>query len=550
MKFLPLFFLYSLLFLSCKKEDNNPIVNNFAIDSIFVNNIYTSNNGTINGVDFQNINIRIHFNSTIDTTKLSRSKLTISGGIDTAYNYQFDNSKKILYITPQENLNPLSGYRLLFDLGPNLGGVNQTAYTLVFRTRIDSLPKFPIIADEDLLTLVQEQTFKYFWDYAHPVSGLTRERYGSGDVVTSGGSGFGLMSILVGIERNFITREEGFERLSKTVNFLIDPETERFHGAFPHWLNGSTGKVYPFSTYDNGGDLVETAFLFQGLLTVKEYFKNGSQAELAMCDSIQKLWEEVEWSWYRKDSENVLYWHWSPNHGWTMNHHIRGWNEALIVYVLAAASPTFPITKEVYDEGWARNGAYPMVNNKTFYNIQLPLGYDYGGPLFFSHYSFLGLDPRSLSDQYGNYWDQNIAHTQINRAHCIANPKKYQGYSADCWGLTASDIQNGYSASSPTNDLGVITPTAALSSFPYTPSESMQALKFFYYVLGDKIWGDYGFNDAFNLTTLWFADSYLAIDQGPIICMIENYRTGFLWDTFMVNEDVQNGLNTLGISYK
>jgi hypothetical protein len=548
MKFLPLFFLYSLLFLSCKKEDNN-ILQDIYIDSIFVGNNYVANNSTINGVDFQDLDISIHFRDKVDTTKFAKSKLFISGGVDTAYNHQFDNSRKILYITPIEPLNSLSGYRLTFDQGPTLGGINKETYTLVFRTRIDSLPKFPIIDDEDLLTLVQEQTFKYFWDYAHPVSGLTRERYGSGDVVTSGGSGFGLMAILVGIERNFITRDEGFERLNTIVNFLSNPETDKFHGAFPHWLNGSTGKVLPFSTKDNGGDLVETAFLMQGLLTIKEYFKNGSAEEQAMCEAIQELYEGVEWSWYRNDNQNTLYWHWSPNYGWDMNHQIRGWDEALIVYVLAASSPTFPITKEVYDNGWARNGTYPMINNKTFYNIQLPLGYDYGGPLFFSHYSFLGLDPRNLSDQYANYWDQNVAHTQINRAYCVTNPKGYQGYSADCWGLTASDIQNGYTASSPTNDRGVIAPTAALSSFPYTPDESMQALKFFYYTLGDKIWGDYGFRDAFNLTSLWFANSYLAIDQGPIICMIENHRSGLLWDIFMNNEDVRNGLNTLGISY-
>lgn len=550
MKYLAIFILLTTLFTSCKKEDNDIVINNYQVDSIFINNIYTPNGATINGISFKDVNIEIRFSSKVDTSKFAKGNLTISGGVDTFYVHKFDNSEKILYISPSEELNPLFRYRLIFDQGENLGGINTASYTAVFRTQIDSLPKYPIIPDDDLLTLVQEQTFKYFWDYAHPVSGLTRERFGSGDVVTSGGSGFGLMAILTGIERRFITREEGFERLSKVVNFLINPNTERFHGVFPHWLNGSTGKVIPFSTYDNGGDLVETAFLFQGLLTVKEYFKNGSTAEVAMCDSIQKLWEEVEWSWYRKDGENVLYWHWSPNYGWTMNHQIRGWNEALIVYVLAASSPTFPIPKEVYDQGWARNGAYPMVNNKTFYGIQLPLGYDYGGPLFFAHYSFLGLDPRNLSDQYGSYWDQNVAHTQINRAYCVANPKNYQGYSADCWGLTASDIQNGYSASSPTNDLGVITPTAALSSFPYTPDESMQALKFFYYVLGDKIWGDYGFNDAFNLNTLWFADSYLAIDQGPIICMIENYRSGLLWETFMRNEDVQNGLNVLGFSYK
>lgn len=550
MKYLASLILIIILAISCKKDDNSPIIGNFQADSIFINNIFVPNGNTINGVDFENISIKIHFSSKVDTTKFSKSKLTISGGVDTAYNHKFDNSEQVLYISPNQNLNPLSQYRLLFDVGTNLGGMNTSTYTTVFRTRVDSVPKFPIIPDEDLLTLIQEQTFKYFWDYAHPTSGLARERYGSGDVVTSGGSGFGLMAILVGIERNFITRVEAFERLNTIVNFLINPETDRFHGVFPHWINGTTGKVYPFSSRDNGGDLVETALLFQGLLTVKEYFKNGSQQEQTMCDSIQKLWEEVEWSWYQKNNENVLYWHWSPNYQWDINLQIMGWNEALIVYVLAASSPTFPISNEVYHNGWAHNGAYPMVNNKSFYNIQLPLGFDYGGPLFFAHYSFLGLDPRNLSDQYANYWNQNLAHTQINRAHCIANPRGYQGYSIDSWGLSASDIQNGYTASSPTNDKGVIAPTAALSSFPYTPNESMQALRFFYYTMGDKIWGDYGFNDSFNLTTLWFANSYLAIDQGPIICMIENHRTGFLWNTFMANEDVQNGLETLGFSYQ
>lgn len=547
MKYFLLLLLLTAGLLSCKKENNDPVISNFQIDSVFVNNIYAPDGGAINGVDFQNINIQIHFSSKVDTSKFLKSKFTINR--DTAYNHKFDNSAQVLYISPNQSLNPLSRYLILCDQGANLGATNTSTYTTVFRTRVDSVPKFPIIPDEDLLTLIQKQTFKYFWDYAHPISGLTRERYGSGDLVTSGGSGFGLMAILVGIERGFITRGEGFERVNTMVNFLINSETDRFHGAFPHWINGATGKVHPFSTYDNGGDLVETALLFQGLLTVKEYFKNGSQPEQSMCNSIQKLWEEVEWSWYKKGSEDILYWHWSPNYEWKMNLHIRGWNEALIVYVLAASSPTFPISKEVYHNGWARNGAFPMVNNKTFYNIQLPLGIDYGGPLFFAHYSFLGLDPRNLSDQYANYWDQNMAHTQINRAHCVKNSRKYQGYSADCWGLSAGDIQNGYSASSPTNDLGVISPTAALSSFPYTPNESMQALQFFYYTIGNKIWSDYGFKDSFNLTTLWFADSYLAIDQGPIICMIENYRTGFLWDTFMANVDIRNGLETLGFSY-
>lgn len=544
-----LFLILLTPFLSCR-DINNDVVKDILIDSVSINSVTVNNNSTVYNVDFNHQDIRIYFKNKVDTTDFDNSKLYFTGAANITYAHHFDNSKKILFVNPTSQINPISSYRMIFNQGPNLGGINKETFTFNFKTRIDSTYKFPLITDEELLTLVQQQTFKFFWDYGHPVSGLTRERLGSGDIVTSGGSGFGLMAIIVGIERNFITREEGFDRLNTIVNFLIKPETDKFHGAFSHWLNGSTGKVVPFSTKDNGGDLVETAFLMQGLLTVKEYFKNGSQPEQAMCDSIQKLWEEVEWTWYQKNDENVLYWHWSPNYGWDMNHQIRGWNEALIVYVLAASSPTYPISKEVYDAGWARNGSYPMINNNTFYGIQLPLGESYGGPLFFSHYSFLGLDPRNLADQYANYWNQNVAHSQINRAYCIANPKKRVGYSADCWGLTASDIQDGYSASSPLNDLGVIAPTAAISAIPYTPSESLRALRFYYYVLGDKLWGDYGFYDAFNLTNIWFANSYISIDQGPIICMIENYRSGLFWQIFMGNQDVQSGLNSLQISYK
>ncbi len=549
MKILWLFLAAASLFMSCKKEPDALADNNIIIEEVSVNGTIVSDAGRINNVDFDKVRVRITFNKKVDTIKFNKAKLFFSGGIDTLYSYIFDESSTLLLIELSKKPDALKVYRMVLDVGPNLGGIVSEGFSLTFATRLDTLPKFPAITDDSLLTLVQKRTFRYFWDYAHPVSGLARERLGSGNIVTSGGSGFGLMAILVGIERGFITRQQGYERLSKTANFLISGSTDRFHGAYPHWLDGSTGKVYPFSLKDNGGDLVETAFLMQGLLTVKEYFKNGSVQEKALCDTIQKIYENVDWTWYRRDNQNKLYWHWSPSYNWDINMPVSGYNEALIVYILAAASPAHAIPKVVYDEGWARNGSYPMKNGKSFYNILLPLGYDYGGPLFFAHYSFLGLDPRNLSDQYAGYFVQNVAHSRINYQYCVANPKNYSGYGASCWGLTASDIQSGYSASSPTNDLGVIAPTAALSSMPYTPSESIAALKFFYYILGDKIWGEYGFYDSFNLSTLWFADSYLAIDQGPVICMIENYRSGFLWDLFMSSAEVQNGLNKLGFIY-
>ena len=377
------------------------------------------------------------------------------------------------------------------------------------------------------------------------MSGLARERDNSGELVTTGGSGFGVMAIITGISRSFITRQQGLTRMQTIVSFLKNT-AQRFHGAYPHWLNGTTGAVIPFSAKDDGADLVETAYLMEGLLTARQYFNGSSPSETVLRTDINFIWNSVEWNWFRQSNQNVLYWHWSPNYNWDMNFQIKGWNEAMIAYVLGASSPTFSIPKIVYDNGWASNGG--IVNNANYYGYTLPLGPALGGPLFFEHYSFLGINPKGLVDAYANYEVQTINHTKINYEYCKANPKGYYGYSNMTWGLTASDIPGGYTASSPTNDVGVIAPTAALSSFPYTPTESMQALKFFYYKLGDKIWGPYGFKDAFSLNDTWFADSYLAIDQGPIIVMIENFRSGLMWNLFTSCPEVKNGMRTLGFT--
>lgn len=535
----------ALFIISCNDDPEIPLKNVY-IESVTINGKNVSNGGSVLGMPVDSVVFQITFSSSIDKTKFDPESLFFSMGVDTGFVIMKDTFSRQLNLKINRPLNYYTSYTLYVTEGEQLGVKILDPYSFTFVTALDSAPKFPVISDDSLLTLVQKQTFAYFWDHAHPNSGLARERYGSAETVTSGGSGFGVMTIPVAIERGFITRQQGFERLQTIVNFL-NTKADRFHGAFPHWLNGTSGKTQPFSTKDNGADLVETAFLIQGLLTVQQYFKTGNSAEKAMCDTIQKIWEAVEWSWFQQNGQQKLFWHWSSNYNWEMNMAVSGWNEGLIVYVLAASSPTYPITKSVYDEGWARNGA--MKNGRTFYDIKLPLGEDRGGPLFFTHYSFLGLDPRNLSDQYANYREQNIAHARINHAYCVANPKSYYGYGADCWGLTASDIPDGYTASSPINDRGTIAPTAALSSFPYTPEESMRALKFFYYTLGDRLWGTYGFKDAFNLNKRWFASSYLAIDQGPIVVMIENYRSGLLWNLFMQNEEVRSGLTKLGFSF-
>ena len=420
----------------------------------------------------------------------------------------------------------------------------------------DDDPVVPI-TDAELMDLTQERTFKYFWDFAESNSGAARERYhpnnpsDSQNVVTTGGSGFGLMAIIVGIERGFITRTEGVQRLSQILTFFEN--ANRFHGAWPHWINGSTGSVIPFSPQDNGGDLVETAFFVQGLICVKQFFEGGTAAEVALAAKADMLWKGVEWDWYTQ-GQNALYWHWSPSNGFSINLELKGYNETLIAFILGAASPDHPISANVYHQGWASNGS--IVSTASQYNIPLVLDHvgTGTGPLFWAHYSYLGLDPRNLSDQYANYWDLNVNHTNINYQHCVSNPNNYVEYGTECWGLTASYTRNadgsvGYTAHDPENDTGVISPTAAISSIPYTPEKSLAAMHYFY-SKNDILFGPAGFYDAFSPHyNDWVTERYLAIDQGPEIIMIENYRTQLLWNLFMQNEDVQNGLDALGFNY-
>lgn len=527
-----------------KKQEEQPVQENFLLRSVKINGVEASSN--VRGVTFNPV-VQVAFAGTVDTATVSKGVLLSENGSSVPYNLSIQNDS-VLNIRPIGSLQPLSRYTL--DITTNVrtkaGTSLSTGRSISILTAIDSSNKFPVISDSALLDLVQKQTFKYFWDFGHPVSGLARERNTSGDVVTSGGSGFGIMAIIVAANRNFITRADALARMQKITVFLKNT-AQKFHGAFPHWLNGTTGQVVPFSAKDNGADLVETAYLMQGLLTARQYFNQNNTAESGLRNDINNLWQGVEWSWFRKNNENVLYWHWSPNYNWDMNVQIKGWNECLITYALAASSPTYSIPKIVYDEGWASNGG--MINNNTYYGVRLPLGFPSGGPLFFAHYSFLGINPNGLTDAYARYDTQNIAHTRINYNYCVANPRNYYGYSNSCWGLTASDDnQHGYMAHEPNNDNGVISPTAALSSFPYTPVESMRALKFFYYKLGDRVWKDYGFIDAFSLDAPWFADSFLAIDQGPEIVMIENYRSGLLWNLFMSCPEVKTGMKGLGFT--
>jgi len=396
--------------------------------------------------------------------------------------------------------------------------------------------------NDALLEKVARQTFRFFWEGAEPNSFLARDRTGKlsdppNDLVAVGGSGFGLMALVAAVERGWVGRGDVLARLDRMLAVL--EQAERHHGAFPHFLHGKNGKTIPFSAKDDGGDLVETSFLMMGLIAARQYFA----AEKNLAARINALWESVEWDWYQR-SGKVLYWHWSPNFGWAMNMPIRGWNECLITYVLAAGAPEpHAIGREVYDQGFCAAPAYR--NGKTYYDVRLPLGPELSGPLFFAHYSFLGLDPRNLRDAHADYWQQNLAQVAINRAYCAANPKGFKGYGAASWGLTASDDPDGYDAHAPAHDNGTISPTAALSSFPYAPDASFAALRHFL-GQGDSMWGRFGFTDAFNETRDWQAETFLAIDQAPIVVMIENYRSGLLWKLFLSAPEVKRGLARLG----
>jgi len=439
-----------------------------------------------------------------------------------------------------------------------LGANNQTRYYYITSvlgggetapSSIVSATSYAM-SDEQLLTSVQEATFRYFWDFGHPVSGLAREGLlHDRDMCTTGASGFGLMNIIVAVERGFVTRAEAAERILKILIFLNE-EASRYHGAWSHWLNGATGETIPFSQYDDGGDVVETAYLIQGMLTVRQYFNADDTVETEIRNKVTKMWQDVDWYWYLRRSDpgyvdsETLYWHWSPNYGWAMNMPIIGYNECMIAYLLAIASPTHPIPPSCYYNGWARESWYANGNN--YYGYHQWVGPPYGGPLFFTHCSYVGFDPRNKSDNYCNYFDNSRNISLIHRAYCIDNPNNFTGYNALVWGLTFSTNPWGGDDHSPTNDNGTITPTAALGAMPYTPAESIATLKYFYHVYGDRLWGAFGFRDAFNLTENWFSDTYLAINHGTTVPMIENYRTQLCWNLFMANPEIRPMLEAIG----
>jgi exo beta-1,2-glucooligosaccharide sophorohydrolase (non-reducing end) len=438
----------------------------------------------------------------------------------------------------------------------------NSQYKLTNLSLPDSVSTKPM-TDDELLTMVQEACFRYYWEGAESNSGLAKENIpGRQNMIACGASGFGIMALLVGTERKFITREVSVERFVKIVNFL--EKAESFHGVYPHFMDGPIGKVEPFFGHrDNGADLVETSFLLEGLLAARQYFNRDDSQEKLIRQKITSIWEKVEWDWFRQYPDSkFLYWHWSPDQGWVINHRLIGWNETMVTYLLAIASPTHAVPASMYYSGWANQDSTGIkyrsnwgqtsdgsmyTNGKTYFGIKLDVGVSNGGPLFFTHYSFMGYDPHLITDKYTNYFTNNQNIAKINYSYCVQNPKHYKGYGESAWGLTASDGPFDYSADEPVEwqDCGKIAPTGAISSFPYTPEESMKALKNYYYNYGKFLWGEYGFKDAFDLTNNWCSEIFMGLNQAPMVVMIENYRTGLIWKLFIQNPEIQNGLKKL-----
>ena len=409
------------------------------------------------------------------------------------------------------------------------------------------------LTDEALMDLIQESHFRYFWEFGHPTSGMAREGVNMGhslNTVTTGGTGMGLITFIVGAERGYETRADIANRVLQILTFLEDT-TPRYHGAWSHHYNGVTGTTIAFAgPEDNGGDLVETAFLVEGILTVRQYFDDPvDPVEAEIRSRATSMWEDVEWDWYRRfPGSNIIYWHWSPDFGFNLNHQVRGYNEAMMVYLLAVASPTYPMPATAYTSGWAGSSGYD--NGNTFYGITQDVGPIGGGPLFFTHYSNLGFDPRYKRDSHANYFENSRNISLIHQAYAIDNPDDFVGYNAFAWGLTASFDPFGYDAHSPTNDNGTISPTAAASATPYTPDESLATLRYFYDTYGSSLLGSAGFYDAFHPGLNWFAPGYIAIDIGPVAPMIENHRTGLCWRVFMSNPEIRPMMTAIGMFFE
>ncbi len=541
-----------LLVLSCNPDDNvDPVpllVKTKTVDG------KSPDKGALSGVLLQPV-FRVAFSHPLNKSNVAANIILVKNtftGNDTsvATEWSLENNDSVLVVRPATALDYLSCYQLelLANLRSNNGGTLSSEQQIEIQTIVNPADKRSRISDEALLDTIQKATFNYFWTYDSETSGLVPDRNtASKDYCAIGATGFGIMTIPAAIERGFITRQAGLNRMLKMVDFLKN-KVSSYKGVFPHYVNGKTGAVIASGNLD-GWDVVETSFLMMGLLTARQYFDGSSADETNLREDINSLYQNIDWAYYTKEGQNALFWSWNPTGGWGIK--LAGWNETLISYVLAASSPTHGINKAAYDQGFAGNGW--MKDGTDYYGYVLPLGKagDFGGPLFISQFSFLGINPKGLSDSYADYELQTSRHALINHDYCTRNPLGYSTYSDNCWGLTAGATSDrGYQSMSPVNDLGYVLPSASVASLPYATEASMKAVKYFYYTLGDILWTQYGFADSFSLDTYpyWVSSEVFGYDQLNMFIAIENYRSGLIWNLFTSCPEIKAGMKKMGFS--
>jgi hypothetical protein len=409
-------------------------------------------------------------------------------------------------------------------------------------TTISATPK--ALDDEAFLDLVQRTAFDYFWYETNPANGLIKDRSSDPSLSSIAAVGFGLSALTVGIDRGWISREAGRARVLTTLTFLWnsphgpEPDATGYKGFYYHFLDMQTGR----RDGDSELSTIDTALLLGGVLHVQQYFDQADATEDQIRALADAIYRRVEWPWMQVRAPKVCH-GWTPERGFLL-YDWGGYNEAMILYLLALGSPTFPIHPEAW-AAWTSSYAWETHYGHAF--VVFP-------PLFGHQYSHVWVDFRDIQDPYMrdkglDYFENSRRATLANRAYAIANPHGWADYGENVWGLTASDIPSSYRARGAPpgeSDDGTITPTAVGGSLVFTPRESLAALRYMYTTYRTRLWGPYGFKDAFNPSIKWFASDYLGIDQGPFVLMLENYRTGRIWNVLMPHAAIQRGLKRAG----
>jgi hypothetical protein len=408
---------------------------------------------------------------------------------------------------------------------------------------------------DKLMNDEQEAAVRFYVDEALPASGLSPEgRPGWGPTITAiGASGMGIENIIVGVERGFIPRQEGLDLILRQLRFL-DTKAEKQKGAFGHWMDDGSGEIKPFMNPGTSVDLVETAFLIEGVIIAREYFKGDTPEEKELREIANRLSANVEWdkfmaraekdpsnpkktNWVHETNAPVMIWHWHPVDGFS-DVPVKGFNEALMCYLLGIGSETHPINPQSYYEGWM-DPQRGLGKAREDFGIKHSLGYGVGWPLFFAHYTFIGYDPKQVSYDGKSYFDHFVDACRIQQLYAKSRAGEFKGFDT-LWGQAASLYPKGYRPNEPgPRDDGTIASTAALSSMPYLPEAVIPCMESMYLNYGDRLWGPYGFYNAINPTQNWVGQKYIGIELGPIAPMIENYRSGLFWKLFMQSPEAR-----------